>query len=112
MIEGGRDRGLARRAFEQRLPAAVVHRCAKGRVDRHISKVLDRHLPFVRELVLDGMLVRHGLLVRAEVERYLSPGRTRSDLEYTQILFVHLCAEVWLRRWLDGTPRHKQPLGR
>jgi asparagine synthase (glutamine-hydrolysing) len=104
LIAGGRDRALARRAFAQALPSAIVNRHSKGRIDRHVRNILDQNLDFVREILLDGFLVQQGLLDRAELERYLSRDLSPADSQYGQILQVHLCTEVWLRRWLGTVP--------
>ena len=62
LIRSGRDRALARRAFKRDLPAEIVRRQAKGRADQHVRNILDANLTFVREMLLDGLLVRPGLV--------------------------------------------------
>ncbi len=100
LIRGGRDRALARRAFASDLPEQIVRRTAKGRADQHFRNVLDANLDFVRELLLDGLLVRHGLLGRENLELYLTRGRSPADSQYGEILQEHACTEAWLRSWL------------
>jgi len=100
-ISGGRDRAIARRAFASDVPAEIIRRRAKGAIDHYSVAVLDNNLPFVRELLLDGLLVREGILDRAKLERHLSRDRSPADFEYNEILHQHLCTEVWLRRWKD-----------
>lgn len=102
LIRGGRDRALARRAFASDLPAQIVRRTAKGRADQHIRNVLDANLSFMRELLLDGLLVQHGLLDRETLELYLTRGRSPADFQYTEILQEHACTEAWLRSWLTN----------
>lgn len=99
LIRSGRDRALARRAFAAELPEEIVRRRSKGRIDQHVRNILDLNLPFVREMLLDGGLVREGLLDRRTLELYLSE-RSPADFQYSEILQVHLCAEGWLQRWL------------
>ena len=100
LIRGGRDRALARRAFEPDLPREIVWRQAKGRADQHVRNILDANLEFVRELLLDGLLVKHGFLNRDALEQYLSRSRSPADFQYSEILQEHVCAEAWLRGWL------------
>jgi asparagine synthase (glutamine-hydrolysing) len=99
LIRSGRDRALARRAFADDLPAEIVRRFAKGRADHHFRNVLDANLPFVRELLLDGVLVQKGLLNRAALEEYLTRERSPADFQYNEILQEHVCTEAWLRSW-------------
>ena len=100
LIKSGHDRALARRAFAGDLPGEIVRRYAKGWAERHYRDVLDRNLEFVRELLLDGLLVQRGLLNRANLELYLTRDQSPADLQYSEILQQHLCTEAWLRRWV------------
>ena len=103
LIASGRDRAVARRAFASDLPEATVKRTAKGRIDQHLRNVLDANLEFVREFLLDGILVSKGLLNRGNLETYLTRERSPADFQYSEILQEHLCIEAWLRRSL-GMP--------
>jgi asparagine synthase (glutamine-hydrolysing) len=100
LIKSGRDRALARQAFAHDLPETIVRRQAKGRADQHARNILDANLDFVRALLLDGELVRRGLLNRPALELYLSRERSPADVQYGEILQEHLCTEAWLRSWL------------
>jgi len=99
LIRSGRDRAVARRAFERDLPPVIVRRQAKGRADQHVRNILDANLDFVRELLLDGLLVQRGFLNRAALELYLTRERSPADFQYTEILQEHACTEAWLRSW-------------
>jgi asparagine synthase (glutamine-hydrolysing) len=98
-ISGGRDRSLVRDAFAKYLPPAIVRRTRKGAIDRHNRKLMDANEAFLREMLLDGLLVKHGLLDRQKLESFLSRGPTPHGFEYNDVLRQHLCTEVWLRRW-------------
>lgn len=99
LISDGRDRSVARRAFAGELPQEIVRRHAKGNANQRARNIMDHNLEFVRELLLDGVLVRKGLLNRDGLESYLTPGRPLSDHQYVAILHNHLCTEAWLHRW-------------
>lgn len=102
LIRGGRDRALARRAFEADLPREIVRRYAKGRADRNVRNILDANLPFIRELLLEGQLVGRGLLDRSSLELYLSRESSPADFQYNEILYEHVSTEAWLRSWAGG----------
>lgn len=100
LIRGGHDRAMARHAFERDLPRQIVRRYAKGRTDQNIRNILDANLAFVRELLLDGHMVRRGLLDRANLELYLSREHSPADFQYNEILYEHVSTEAWLRKWV------------
>jgi asparagine synthase (glutamine-hydrolysing) len=101
LIKNGMDRATARRAFAPDLPPEIVQRRNKGRIDQHVRNVLDANLNFVRDLLLNGRLVKEGLLDRRNLELYLTRDRSPADFQYAEILQEHLCIEAWLSRWLD-----------
>ncbi len=100
LINSGQDRAIARRAFANDLPAEIVRRRAKGRADQHVRNIVDANLDFIRELLLDGLMVQRGLLNRDVLDRYLTRGSSPADYQYSEILQEHVCTESWLRRAL------------
>jgi asparagine synthase (glutamine-hydrolysing) len=98
--EGGRDRGLARRAFVREVPEPILQRLWKDRAPGFHSELLLRNLDLVRELFLDGVLVREGLLDRAAVEATLAPGPSKTEVLPVEIL-RHLDLEIWARYWMS-----------
>jgi asparagine synthase (glutamine-hydrolysing) len=98
-ITGGRDRAIARRAFADVLPQAVVRRTLKGHIDHYNRQMFDRNVMFMREMLLDGLLVKAGLLDRTVLQRFMDPGATLATSEYNEVLRQHLCTEVWVRQW-------------
>lgn len=97
--EGGRDRGLARRAFAREVPEPILQRLWKDRAPGFHSEVLLRNLDLVREILLDGVLVNEGLLDRAAVEAALAAGPSKTDVLPVEI-YRHLDVEVWARYWM------------
>lgn len=97
--EGGRDRGLARRAFVREVPEPILQRQWKDRAPGFHSELLLRNLDLVRELFLDGVLVREGLLDRAAVEAALAAGPSKTEVLPVEIL-RHLDVEIWARCWM------------
>jgi asparagine synthase (glutamine-hydrolysing) len=95
---GGWDRAIARRAFERDLPPEIVTRRGKGMPDEYVRRVLERNFSFVREMLLDGQLVRQQFIDRAQLEAMLSGDPTRAESGGTEI-YDYLNAEAWLRRF-------------
>jgi asparagine synthase (glutamine-hydrolysing) len=101
LIKSGRDRAMARRAFASDLPEEIIRRRAKGRIDQHVRNIVDANIGFVREFLLDGILVREGLLDRKNLELYLTRERSPADFQYNEILQEHVSIEAWLKRSLE-----------
>src|ERR1700722_11040914 len=95
-FDGGRSRGLVRRAFADVVPVPILRRQWKDRPLRFFEEVIQRNLPFMREHLLEGVLARQGILDRAAVELALEGGPTRSDAVSGE-LFSHLDLELWIR---------------
>lgn len=105
LIRNGRDRATARRAFAGDLPAEILRRRNKGRIDQHVRNVLDCNIELVRDRLLGGRLVSNGLLDRNALERYLARERSPADAPCAQILHEHFCTEAWLECWERRTDR-------
>jgi asparagine synthase (glutamine-hydrolysing) len=97
--EDGRDRGLARRAFAREVPQQILQRQWKDRAPGFHSELLLRNLDLVRELFLDGVLVREGLLDAAAVEAAFAAGPSKTEVLPAEI-YRHLDIEVWARYWM------------
>lgn len=96
----GTDRAIARTAFAADLPAEVAQRTWKGSADRHLRDMLVSNIARVRELLLDGELVKGGILDRRRLEGALSLAPTRDATHVTEI-FGYLCTETWLQQSRD-----------
>ena len=98
LTEGGRGRALARRAFAVDLPPQIARRRSKGGMEEHITAVLLSNLDFARSMLLEGELVRRGLLDRAKLEEVLSGRPTALAGPISQIHAL-IAVEAWLARW-------------
>ena len=98
LTRGGWDRAIARRAFERELPRRIVIRQTKGGMEEHAKSILLRNLTFVRELLLDGRLVREQLVERNKLAEALAPGPAQFRGGNVE-LFSCLGAEAWVRKW-------------
>jgi asparagine synthase (glutamine-hydrolysing) len=97
-FQDGRERGLARQAFAQDVPAEILRRHWKDRAPGIVDRLVERHRGFLRELLLDGVLVEARLLNRKAVEEALSDRVSKSSI-YPGELLRHLDVEVWARTW-------------
>jgi asparagine synthase (glutamine-hydrolysing) len=111
LIKSGMDRATARRAFAADLPREIIKRRNKGRVDQHLRNALDANLPFVRDLLLNGRLVKEGLLDKKNLELYLTREHSPADYQYSGILQEHICVEAWLLKWCGSRELERMPAG-
>jgi asparagine synthase (glutamine-hydrolysing) len=95
---GGRDRALARRAFDGQLPSVVRDRRVKGTPSRFAARLLDHFRGAIRERVLDGRLGANGIIDRQAIEQTLAGERPVADLARVRILEI-VNAEAWLEYW-------------
>jgi len=95
---GGWDRYVARRAFRADLPPEIATRTGKGGREDHAKAVIFHNLSFIRDLLLDGELARHGLLNRTGLERMLS-GNPNDIRSYMGDLYECVGTEAWLSAW-------------
>lgn len=95
---GGWDRAIARRAFYSELPREVANRTNKGGIERHVRTILEHNIAFVRELLLDGALVREGIIDRNQLTTALSGKASNIQVGLSSFLDF-IATEAWLRCW-------------
>jgi asparagine synthase (glutamine-hydrolysing) len=98
LMHGGRDRAVARLAFEHDLPPQIAWRKSKGGSEEFLKEMLHRNIHIVRELLLDGFLAQEGFLDRSKLEQVLSGGPT-TVTAYNVELMHYLDVEAWARNW-------------
>lgn len=97
-IDGGRNRSVARDAFAGALPASVLRRRTKGRLERLCVRTFLDNRAELRSLLVDGLLARDGLIDAAAAAAYLDqPGDPRDFRHYRLFEIANL--ELWLRSW-------------
>jgi asparagine synthase (glutamine-hydrolysing) len=104
MIEGGVDRSLERAAFAEFIPVELVYRTRKGDATQYHTRALERNLPFVRELLLEGDLARDDLLDRDALKRALA-GVWMTDGVVKANVMTCVLAEAWLQRLANARQR-------
>jgi len=94
---GGRDRAVARAAFAHRVPASVLDRRTKGAFDVMSARIFMSELPLIREMILEGGLMRHGILSREEVLPVLEEKIVTGSAYGRVLQCVDL--EAWASAW-------------
>jgi asparagine synthase (glutamine-hydrolysing) len=97
LTHGGRGRALARQAFASDLPRQITHRRSKGGMEEHLTAVLRRNLPFVRDLLFEGQLAGRHLLDRTRLETVLSD-RPSTLAAHVSEIHGYVAIEAWLHR--------------
>jgi asparagine synthase (glutamine-hydrolysing) len=103
-VQNGWNRGVARDAFAQELPKEIYTRATKGNPMQWAARQTRENVGFIRELLLDGELVRHGLLNRVKLEEALSQSFRKNSYSITR-LFDVINAETWLQIWRGAEHR-------
>jgi asparagine synthase (glutamine-hydrolysing) len=103
---GGRDRGLARAAFAERLPASVRERRSKGELGAYYGQIAAASLPLLRTYLLDGELVRRGLLDRTRLEPWLTREHLIWRGDYPALMSFAV-VEAWARHWSARLPNSR-----
>lgn len=97
-VRGGRNRAVARAAFEDLLPPSVVNRRTKGRLESMCARWFVEARDALREIVLDGALRGQGVVDAARLETYLAQDGVPRDELYFRI-FELAAVELWLTSW-------------
>jgi asparagine synthase (glutamine-hydrolysing) len=100
LTHGGKGRGLARRAFAADIPREIATRQSKGGMGSYVTTVFRRNQSFARDLLLDGLLVRHGLLDKQRLEVVLA-GRLSSLGGNVGEIHHCIAIEAWLRQFIN-----------
>jgi len=98
-INGGIDRSLARFAFRDRLPEAIVGRTSKSIPEGVYDQVFDRERKHLKEVLLDGLLVDNGILNRPYLEDFFTKA-DRLSLASKSTILQFYDWEIWASRWI------------
>lgn len=95
---GGVNRAVARQAFANLLPPAILSRQSKSGPDSFCIELIERHKSEIRSRLLDGQLAVRGLIDEAELQRALGDRGLFKGSDYVRILSL-LDTEAWLSGW-------------
>ena len=99
-IRNGLDRAVVRSAFSRELPQSVINRTTKGTPEPWTRDVLRRNQAFLKEFLLEGLLVSQGVLDPKRVEAALSNEVTGSRVFVGDVV-EQLYIEAWLRNMIQ-----------
>ncbi len=102
---GGIDRALVRDAFSELVPPEIARRTVKGATTNFVNRMLTQNLPFLREFLLEGNLLREGVLDREKTETALTESGLVRNPHLLFPIINAIRAETWLRAWSDGRRR-------
>lgn len=98
LSHGGWSRAIARRAFTGRVPDEIITRRTKGAVSSYQKSLLMRNIRFIRDFLLDGALVRHGIVDRQKLEAALGSEPTTLSTMAPELQW-YLYTEAWVASW-------------
>jgi asparagine synthase (glutamine-hydrolysing) len=101
-VRGGRDRSVARHAFEDLLPEEIAERRSKGSVDSYCLQLYERQRAMLREMLVEGQLVAGGILDPDALRNYFDQPRPARDISYFRVLSL-VDVEIWARDWLGSS---------
>jgi asparagine synthase (glutamine-hydrolysing) len=95
-IAGGRDRAVARSAFEDLLPPGILNRRSKGTFVSYSGAIYRQNKDQIREFLLGGHLEARGLLDASSLRLFFEQDLASRDLTFMRIF--ELCMiENWVR---------------
>ncbi|WP_447759766.1 asparagine synthase-related protein [Sphingopyxis panaciterrae] len=108
-VRGGRDRAVARAAFEGLLPDLIIERRTKGSPSGFIRRVFDAQGMAAIAMLRRGRLVEAGLIDPDWLKR-AGEGVWQDDGRDHRIL-AFAAAEAWVRWWEEGPYPRGSPSG-
>jgi asparagine synthase (glutamine-hydrolysing) len=96
-IADGQNRAVARQAFVDLLPEAILNRHSKGSYTGHMAGIYMRNKVKIREFLEDGQLCAHDLLDRPALANFFAKDLASRDLSFLRI-FDLCAAENWTRQ--------------
>jgi asparagine synthase (glutamine-hydrolysing) len=97
-IRSGINRVVARRAFEDMLPPAIIQRRSKGGPGSFAAKLYLANRSNIREQLLEGCLVAQGIVDRNAVEKATSARGADIPKDVVRLLAL-VDAQAWANRW-------------
>ena len=98
LASGSGNRALARQVFADWLPGIVRSRHDKGDATNYYRRAVAENLPYLREFMLDGVLVSMGLLDRTGIDTALRDENLIWS-DGSRLIAVYASFEAWARYW-------------
>jgi asparagine synthase (glutamine-hydrolysing) len=97
-FDEGRNRSLARSAFDGFLPQSIIERRSKAAPDCFIAELYELYRQRIRAMLMDGVLQRLGLLETGPLDRMLMAQGPVEGHDYLRVMQL-VDAEAWARCW-------------
>ncbi len=101
LTRGGRDRALARDAFEYCIPTEILQREDKGEISFAVTDAIRRSKKFLSHTLMDGYLVNERIVSKTALEKYITRGESLR-VDNCRPLLACIAAEIWARTWSDN----------
>jgi asparagine synthase (glutamine-hydrolysing) len=98
LVQGGINRALERAAFRDCVPDRIIRRENKGSVTTTVMSKMRECLPFLRDLVLGGVLAQERIIDRSALEPFLVGNRPLNQ-DVLWPFMSCIATEVWARKW-------------
>lgn len=100
-VEGGRDRALARTAFAECLPEAILYRRTKGRLESLFVNAFNEARPRIPAMLGEGWLAGNGLIDMDAIAAACSVSANALDTAFSRILQI-VDLELWVQSILGA----------
>lgn len=91
----GRDRAIARAAFANDLPEAIIARRSKGTPNGFVAAIFDQQREAIREMLLGGHLAEMGLIDEGKLSVELRAAGPVRGLNFVRVMEL-VDAEAWM----------------
>ena len=99
--EGGLNRMPVRRAFEERLPTAILERRTKGGPDSYCIGLVEQNRDLLRQRIMDGHLAGEGIVDRKKVEHSMAEAKITDRDCHRLLAFADV--EAWADAWSSAS---------
>lgn len=97
-FDNGHNRAVARHAFAQDLPREVIWRRSKGSPDSFVVELYESNRALIREMLMEGNLMSHGLLDRTSLAHSLNDSGPPKGEDHGRLMRL-VDIEAWSRCW-------------
>jgi asparagine synthase (glutamine-hydrolysing) len=97
-FHGARNRAVVRNAFSDALPTEITERVGKSSHTKWLRAVVFYNRSFIREFLMDGILVARNILCRRQIEAALVDVPSNTPISPNDLI-AKVYMESWARQW-------------
>ncbi|MBG6118393.1 asparagine synthase (glutamine-hydrolyzing) [Sphingobium sp. JAI105] len=94
----GRNRSVARKAFETTLPLPLIARLSKGTPDSFVATLFEAHQNTIAAMLREGLLAQAGLLDMGAIEQSVDRSQHARNGDFWRLMRL-VDAEAWAQSW-------------